>query len=125
MRGPGVLVGRVSAVGIATRYVMDGPGIESRRGRDFSYLSRPAKGPTRPLVRWVPSPFPGGKAAGGSRWPPTSSSAEVEKRVKLYLHFRVWAFMAYSRVKFTFYQVYYNDEFLRKLLIICKKLFMI
>jgi hypothetical protein len=35
-----------SAVGIATRYGMEGPGIESRWGRDFPHLSRPAPRPT-------------------------------------------------------------------------------
>jgi hypothetical protein len=33
------IVGRDSAVGIATRYGLDGPGIESRWGRDFSHPS--------------------------------------------------------------------------------------
>jgi hypothetical protein len=35
-----------SAVGIATGYGLDGPGIESRWGRDFPHLFRPALGPT-------------------------------------------------------------------------------
>ena len=35
-------VGRDSSVGIATCYGMDGPGIESRWGRDFPHLPRPA-----------------------------------------------------------------------------------
>ena len=47
-------VGRDSSVGIATRYGLDGPGIESRRGRDFPHLSRPALGPTQPPILWVP-----------------------------------------------------------------------
>ena len=38
--------GRDSSVGIATRYGLDGPGIESRWGRDFPHPSRPALGPT-------------------------------------------------------------------------------
>ena len=45
---------RDSVVGIATRYGLDGPGIESRWGRDFSHLSRPALGLTQPPVQWVP-----------------------------------------------------------------------
>jgi hypothetical protein len=56
--------GRDSVVGIATRYGLDGPGIESRCGRDFSQPSRPALGPTQSPIQWVPGLFPGGKAAG-------------------------------------------------------------
>jgi hypothetical protein len=37
-----VLVGRDNVVGLATRYELDGPGIESRWGPDFSHPSRPA-----------------------------------------------------------------------------------
>ena len=47
-------VGRDSVVGIATRYELDGPEIESRWGRDFQHPSRPALGPTQPPVQWVP-----------------------------------------------------------------------
>ena len=46
--GPG------SVVGIATGYGLDGPGIESRWGRDFPRLSRPAMGPTQPPAQRVP-----------------------------------------------------------------------
>jgi hypothetical protein len=42
--GPG------SVVGIATRYGLDGPVIESRWGLDFPHLSL---GPTQPPVQWV------------------------------------------------------------------------
>ena len=38
---------RDSAVSIATRYGLGGPGIESRLVRDFSYLSKPALRPTQ------------------------------------------------------------------------------
>ena len=64
-------VGRDSVVGIVTRYGLDGPGIESRWGRDFPQPSRPALGPTQPPLQWVPGLFPGGKAAGAWSWPPT------------------------------------------------------
>jgi hypothetical protein len=46
--------GLSSAVGIATAYGLDGPGIESRWGRDFPHLSRPALRPTQPPVQWLP-----------------------------------------------------------------------
>jgi hypothetical protein len=46
-------VARDSAVGIAIRYGLNGPGIESRWGRGFSHLSRPAFWPTQPPVQWV------------------------------------------------------------------------
>jgi hypothetical protein len=78
-------VGRDSSVGIATRYGLDCPEIESRWGRDFSHPSRPALGPTQPSIQWVPDLFPGGKAAGVWRWPLTPYSAEVKERVELYL----------------------------------------
>jgi hypothetical protein len=54
---------RDSSVGIATSYGLDGPGIESRWGRDFPHPSRPAVEPTQPPVQRGPS-LPGGKAAG-------------------------------------------------------------
>ena len=47
-------VGGDSSVGIVTRYRLDGPGIESRCGRDFPHPFRPALGPIRPPIQWVP-----------------------------------------------------------------------
>jgi hypothetical protein len=72
-------VGHDISVGIATRYGLDGPGIESRLGRDFPPSSRPTLGPTQPPIQW-------GKAAGAWCSAPTPSSAGVKERVQLYLY---------------------------------------
>jgi len=61
-----MITGQDRAVGIATRYELDGLGIESRWGRDFSHPSRPAWGPPSLLHKRY-RVFPGGKAAGVSR----------------------------------------------------------
>ena len=47
------LCGPDSAVGIATRSGLDGPGIEFRSGRNFPHASRPALIPTPTLPQWV------------------------------------------------------------------------
>jgi hypothetical protein len=52
-------VGRDSLVSIATRYGVGSPGIECRWGRYF-----PGPGAYRPSSKWLPSLFPGSKAAG-------------------------------------------------------------
>jgi len=49
-------LGRNSSVGIATRYWLDGPLIELRRGQNFPHLSRPALGPNQPTIQWVQGP---------------------------------------------------------------------
>jgi hypothetical protein len=46
-------MGQDSSVGIVTHYGLDGPGIESRWGQDFLYLSRLALGPTQPPIQRV------------------------------------------------------------------------
>ena len=84
---------------------MDGSRIEPRCGRDFLHLSRAALGPNQPPVQWVPGLFTGAevKAAGGWRWTPNLSSVKVKEIVELYIPLlSLWAFMACSRVRFTF-----------------------
>jgi len=71
-------MGRDGSVGIATRYRLDGPGVESRWGRVFPHPSRPALGPTQPPTQWVPG-LSQGKAAGAWR-------DEVKERVELYFY---------------------------------------
>jgi hypothetical protein len=54
--------GRDSLVGIATRYGLEDPGIDSRWGRDFPQPFRPALGPAQPPTQSAPGLFPGGVA---------------------------------------------------------------
>jgi hypothetical protein len=78
---------KISVVGIATRYGLEGQGIESRYWRDFTYPSRPTLGPTQPPIRWGTGSFPGGgETAGRGVKHPLQSSAEVKERVQLYLY---------------------------------------
>jgi hypothetical protein len=46
-------VGRDSAVSVATRYGLDGPGIDSLWRRHFPHPSTPALGNTQPPIQWV------------------------------------------------------------------------
>jgi hypothetical protein len=79
-----VFRGRGSSVGIAIRYGLDGPGIESRLGQDFPHPSRPALGYNQPPIQWVPG-LPGGKAARDCDDHSTQSSTKAEGRVQLYI----------------------------------------
>jgi hypothetical protein len=72
------------SIGIATGYGLDGPGIESRWGRDFTHLSRPALGPTQYNVYRV---FPGSKERlERDADPSPPSSAAGQERVELYVY---------------------------------------
>jgi hypothetical protein len=77
-------VDRHSAVNVATRYVLDGPGFKSRWGRDFLHPSRPALESTQPPTQWLPSLSRELGRRGIAL--PTPSSAEVKGRVELYIY---------------------------------------
>jgi hypothetical protein len=70
IRGPG------GSDGTATGYGLDGPGIESRWGRDFPHLSRPVLGSTQPPIQWVPG-FSWGKERPGRAADPSPPSSAV------------------------------------------------
>ena len=64
-----------------TCYRLDGPGFRPHCGQEiFSspYLSKPALGPTQPLLQWVLGLFPRQQVAGCGITDPPSYSAEVE-----------------------------------------------
>ena len=75
-----------SSVGIATRYGLDGPGIESQWGARFSAPVQTGPGAHPASCTMGTGSFPGGKAAGEWRWTSTTSNAEVKERVELYLY---------------------------------------
>ena len=79
--------GRDSSVGVATRYGLNGPGIESRWGEIFRTHPDWPWGPSSLLHNGYRVFFPGGKATGAWRWPPTPSTTKVKERVELYLYF--------------------------------------
>jgi hypothetical protein len=58
-------VGQDSVVGIATRYRLDGPGIDSQWGQGFPHPFRPALGTTQPAVQWIPGLFHGEQSGWG------------------------------------------------------------
>ena len=72
-----------SSVGIAARYVLDGPGIESWWGRGLTHPSRPVTRPTHPPVLWDTGSFSGVKRPESGVDHPPPFSAEVKGRVEL------------------------------------------
>jgi hypothetical protein len=84
-----------SSVGLAARYGLDGPG----GGEIFRTRPHRPWGPTSLLYSGY-RVFPGGKAVGAWRWPPTPSSCEV--REYSYNSTPFWGFVACYRLTFTF-----------------------
>jgi hypothetical protein len=76
-------------VGIATRYGLDGPGIESRwgGGRNFTHLSRPTLRPTHPPIQLVSCLSREESGLGLALNTHPHLSAEIKERVDLYLYF--------------------------------------
>jgi len=114
--GPG------SSVGIATGYAMDGPGIESRWGRDFPHVSIPALGPTQPPVQWVPSFFPGVKSGRGVTLTPHPLLVPWSRKSRAITLLPLWAvrpvqsLSACTRVHFTFsfYDIHVKAQRIKK-----------
>jgi hypothetical protein len=77
--GPG------SVVGIATGYGLDGPGIESRWGRDFPLLSSRPWGPPSFLYNGY-RVFPGGKKRPGRDADTSPLLVPLVMKVELYLY---------------------------------------
>ena len=95
-----------SSVGIATRYGLDGPGVESRSIRDFPHLSRPAPRPTQPPIQWIPglSWVKDGRGVVLTTYPRLLCQGS-RKRVELYLYSPYEALAACNRMKpdFTYF----------------------
>ena len=85
---------RDSAVGMATRYGLDGQVIESRCEARFSAPVQTDSGAHPDSCTMGTGSFPGVKRPGGGVDHPPPSSAEVEGRVELYMCSPLWAFVA-------------------------------
>ena len=72
-------VGRDSSVGITTGYGLEGPGIESRCGRNFPHPSRLSLGPTQSPIQWVPGLFSGVKRPGRGVEHPSHKAPRLQK----------------------------------------------
>jgi hypothetical protein len=75
-----------SSVGIATRYGLDDPGIESWWGRDFSVLVQTGPAGQPASYSLDTGYFWGVKRTGRRVDYPPPSSAEVKRRVELYFY---------------------------------------
>jgi hypothetical protein len=78
-------MGRNSSVGIATRYGMVGPGIESRWQRNFPHPSGTTLGSNQPPIPWVPGIYRG-ESDQSVALTTTPTSTEVKERVRLYIY---------------------------------------
>ena len=95
-----------SSVDIATGYGLDGPEIESRRGRDFPHLSRPALG-SLSLLHNGYRIFPGGKERSGCDTDPSPPSSAVVMKVYSYTSTPTMGRTVCTGVNFTFFYFYF------------------
>ena len=79
-------MGRDSSVGIATRYGLDGPGIESRWGSRFSTPVQTGPGAHPASCTMGTGSFPGVKRPGRGVDHPPPSKRRGHERVELYLY---------------------------------------
>jgi len=79
-------MGREGAVGLATCYGLDGPGIEFRWRRDIPHPSKMALGPTQPPVQWILGHYWGVKLLGCGVNHPTPPSAKIQEREERYFY---------------------------------------
>jgi len=79
------IMGRDNSVGIATRYGLDGPGIESRWGPRFSATVQTGCGAHPASYTMGVRSFPGVKRPRRGVDHPPPSSAKVKEKVELYL----------------------------------------
>ena len=84
--------------GIATRYGLDGPGIESRLGARFSASVQTGPGAHPTSYTMGTGSVPGVKRLERGVDHPPLSSVKVKEKVELYLYSPFWVFVAYSRV---------------------------
>jgi len=95
-------MGHDSSVGIATRYGLDGPGIESWWGARFSQPAQTGPRAHPPSYTMGTGSFPGVKRLGCGIDHPPPSTTKVKERVELYFNSPLWAFVACPRVNITF-----------------------
>jgi hypothetical protein len=94
-------LGRDSAVGIATRYGLDGPGIESRWGTRFYAPVQTGPGAHPASYKMGTWSFPGVKQPGRGVDHPPPSRSEVKEESSFTCTLSLWAFVACYRVNFT------------------------
>ena len=100
--------GRDSSAGIATRFGLDDPGIESRGGARFSAPVQTGPGAYPASYTMGTGSFPGVKRPGRGADHPPPSKCRGHERVELYLYSPLWAFMACYRENLYLYIYLYS-----------------